>query len=64
MSGTTITSLTPPDATIAPPGYYMLFIVSSDGVPSVASFVLITGGLLAHTTCIVHRAPYHTKDDG
>ena len=29
----------PPDGNIAPPGYYMLFILNSDGVPSVARFV-------------------------
>jgi hypothetical protein len=29
----------PANAALAPPGYYMLFILDSDGVPSVASFV-------------------------
>ena len=29
----------PVDANLAPPGYYMLFIVNSNGVPSVAPFV-------------------------
>jgi beta-lactam-binding protein with PASTA domain len=29
----------PANANLAPPGYYMLFIVNSNGVPSVASFV-------------------------
>ncbi|HEY3045158.1 MAG TPA: galactose oxidase-like domain-containing protein [Vicinamibacterales bacterium] len=29
----------PPNGNIAPPGYYMLFILDSAGVPSVASFV-------------------------
>src|SRR5439155_12720977 len=29
----------PPDGNIAPPGYYMLFILNSSGVPSIASFV-------------------------
>lgn len=29
----------PPHANIAPPGYYMLFLVTDDGVPSVATFV-------------------------
>jgi Domain of unknown function (DUF1929)/PKD domain/Glyoxal oxidase N-terminus len=32
----------PPDGNIAPPGYYMLFIVNSAGVPSVASMVQIS----------------------
>ncbi|HEX9236380.1 MAG TPA: galactose oxidase early set domain-containing protein, partial [Actinomycetota bacterium] len=31
----------PASANIAPPGYYMLFIVNSAGVPSVARFVHI-----------------------
>jgi len=31
----------PPDAGIAPPGYYMLFLVSEAGVPSEAAFVRI-----------------------
>jgi len=35
--GLTVTS--PIDANLAPPGYYMLFIVNSAGVPSVAPFV-------------------------
>jgi len=29
----------PPNGNVAPPGYYMLFILNSAGVPSVASFV-------------------------
>ncbi|HYR83787.1 MAG TPA: galactose oxidase-like domain-containing protein [Terriglobia bacterium] len=29
----------PPDGNIAPPGYYMLFVLNSAGVPSLASFV-------------------------
>jgi PKD repeat protein len=32
----------PPNGNIAPPGYYMLFILDSTGVPSVASFVQLT----------------------
>ena len=32
----------PPDAHIAPPGYYMLFILSKQGVPSVSKFVRLT----------------------
>jgi len=32
----------PPTGNIAPPGYYMLFVVSSAGVPSTASFVRLT----------------------
>jgi PKD repeat protein len=32
----------PPNGNIAPPGYYMLFILNSAGVPSVATFVRIS----------------------
>src|SRR6266850_2394075 len=32
----------PPNGNIAPPGYYMLFILNSSGVPSVAKFVWIS----------------------
>ena len=38
-SGSVLTATTPAAATIAPPGYYMLFITDSDGVPSVAKIV-------------------------
>jgi hypothetical protein len=30
---------TAPSATVAPPGYYMLFVLTPDGVPSVAKWV-------------------------
>lgn len=32
----------PPNSNIAPPGYYMVFILNSSGVPSVAQFVRLT----------------------
>jgi hypothetical protein len=32
----------PPTSSIAPPGYYMLFLLNSAGVPSVASFVQLS----------------------
>ncbi len=35
----TLNLTTPPDGNIAPPGYYMLFLVDSAGVPSVATFI-------------------------
>ena len=31
----------PPNRNVAPPGYYLLFVVDTDGVPSVGSFVLV-----------------------
>jgi hypothetical protein len=36
-----LTLTAPPNANIAPPGYYMLFILNSNGVPSVASSLLL-----------------------
>ncbi|MCU1307821.1 MAG: hypothetical protein JWN45_2516, partial [Acidobacteriaceae bacterium] len=35
--GLTITA--PANGNLAPPGYYMLFLVNSNGVPSIAPFV-------------------------
>jgi Domain of unknown function (DUF1929)/Glyoxal oxidase N-terminus len=37
-----LTITAPPNGNIAPPGYYMLFLLNSSGVPSVASFVQVT----------------------
>ena len=36
-----LTLTTPLNATVAPPGYYMLFLMNAQGVPSVASWVKI-----------------------
>ncbi len=36
-----ITMTSPLDATVAPPGYYMLYVLNADGVPSTASWVQI-----------------------
>ena len=40
----TLSVTAPPNSNIAPPGYYMLFLLNSSGVPSVASFVQLTAG--------------------
>lgn len=40
-AGGSLTAQSPANANIAPPGYYMLFIVNSSGVPSVAPFIRI-----------------------
>lgn len=37
-----LTLTAPPNGNVAPPGYYMLFLVNSSGVPSLANFVQIT----------------------
>lgn len=44
VSGTTLTVTGPPTGGVAPPGYYMLFIVGTDGVPSVAKMVQVAKG--------------------
>lgn len=36
-----LTVQAPADADLAPPGYYMLFIINSNGVPSIAPFVQV-----------------------
>jgi hypothetical protein len=42
VSGTSSLSLTAPaDGNLAPPGHYMLFLVNSNGVPSVAKIIRI-----------------------
>ncbi|MBV9181519.1 MAG: DUF1929 domain-containing protein [Acidobacteria bacterium] len=33
----------PPDSNIAPPGYYMLFLVNQSGTPSLATWVQVSG---------------------
>jgi hypothetical protein len=38
-SGSNLTLKGPPDSKVAPPGYYMLFLLTSQGVPSVAKFI-------------------------
>jgi hypothetical protein len=42
VEGGAITATVPASAALAPPGYYMLFIVDSQGVPSIAQFVRVT----------------------
>jgi len=34
-----LTVTSPPDSNLAPPGFYMLFIVDTTGTPSVAEFL-------------------------
>jgi hypothetical protein len=42
-AGSSVLNVTaPPNSNIAPPGYYMVFILNSSGVPSVAQFVQLT----------------------
>lgn len=41
-SGTTLSITSPANVNLAPPGHYMLFVVDSNGVPSVARMVQLT----------------------
>jgi hypothetical protein len=41
VSGTLVQASVPASTALVPPGYYMLFIVDSEGVPSIAKFVRI-----------------------
>lgn len=41
-AGTTLNLTAPPSANVAPPGYYMLFLVNRAGVPSVATWMQLT----------------------
>ncbi len=43
----TLIADTPPNSTLAPPGYYMLFLVDTDGVPSTAKMMQLNGVLEA-----------------
>ncbi|WP_232234629.1 galactose oxidase-like domain-containing protein [Actinoplanes sp. N902-109] len=43
-TGTTVTVTGPPNGGVAPPGYYMLFVVDAAGVPSVARIVQVAKG--------------------
>jgi hypothetical protein len=47
---TSITATAPANANIAPPGFYMLFILDANGVPSVASMVNIQANSLPSVT--------------
>jgi hypothetical protein len=38
----TLTLMTPPNGNIAPPGYYMLFLLDNNGVPSKAQFIQLS----------------------
>jgi len=42
-----LTVTAPSDPNLAPPGYYMLFLLDGNGVPSVASIVHLAAGAAA-----------------
>ncbi len=44
----------PPNSNIAPPGYYMLFLVNSAGTPSLASWVQVQGPAASVQRVVLH----------
>jgi hypothetical protein len=42
QGGGTVRTVAPDESTLAPPGWYMLFLVDTAGVPSVARWVHLT----------------------
>jgi hypothetical protein len=40
-SDTAVTVASPPDTHVAPSGYYLLFLITEDGVPSVGRFTRV-----------------------
>jgi Domain of unknown function (DUF1929)/IPT/TIG domain len=47
----------PANSNLAPPGYYMLFLVNSNGVPSVANFVQLSGSSHPAAPTVASIAP-------
>jgi hypothetical protein len=52
-----LTVTAPPNSKIAPPGYYMLFLINNKGVPSVAAFVLLNGSSSAPAPTVTSISP-------
>ncbi|HTI34389.1 MAG TPA: galactose oxidase-like domain-containing protein [Miltoncostaea sp.] len=55
-----LTLTTPRDASVAPPGWYMLFLLDGEGVPSVASWVRVAGDAPVAPALPVAPAPVPT----
>lgn len=49
-AGPAVTIPAPADAILAPPGFYMMFVVSADGVPSQAAMVQLVSGVCEDIT--------------
>lgn len=54
---TTLSVLSPVEPNIAPPGYYMMFILNANGVPSVARWVQVGGAILGNRRPSVDAGP-------
>jgi hypothetical protein len=51
----TLTITGPPNGNIAPPGYYMLFLLSNTGVPSIARFVQVANPQISRCRRVRHH---------
>jgi hypothetical protein len=56
-----VNAAAPVNANIAPPGYYMLFILNSSGVPSVASMVRVQGNSSSSTSFVSTAVARHSN---
>ncbi|HET9411779.1 MAG TPA: galactose oxidase-like domain-containing protein [Candidatus Saccharimonadales bacterium] len=61
-AGTTLTVTGPPTGGVAPPGHYMLFIVDSAGVPSVAKMVRVAKGSTPLLSAVRNTGATHCLD--
>jgi len=57
QEATGLTVQAPANGNLAPPGYYMLFIVNANGVPSVAQFVRFPSQVATTTTTVSFDSP-------
>gem|GEM_PF-4818406 len=55
VEGESLKVVSPQDRNIAPPGYYMLFVINQDGVPSVAEIIQVGQPLLTSGQSIKDR---------
>src|SRR5205823_5138848 len=59
-----LTVTAPPNGNIAPPGYYMLFLVDSSGVPSMAKFVQLGAQPPDFSLSATHSSQTVTQGNG
>jgi len=59
-SATTLSVVSPDEPNIAPPGYYMMFILNGSGVPSVAQWVKLGGAIVGNRRPSVDAGATHT----
>jgi galactose oxidase len=52
VAGGNLTATAPPNANVCPPGHYMLFILNSQGVPSVAKIIQISAPIAAQPEAV------------